>query len=232
MGFSGNLKDFPFPDILQVIAKEKKNGILLVEWKDLIVAYYIKNGQIVFARPVDKITRVYTERVFPELLKKLRVKEETIPKIIKKYLLDRLGEREGIFSLIFGFVKYQSTEKAPIPIEQIILEASRKLTPMEVKRKISDEMLTFIITPEGKEKLKQLELTPVEKRVVELIDGKRTVADIRKELFPTPPIEVDKALYGLWSAGIIKRVRRGKRHKPEGLTLDILKRIIDKVKDL
>ena len=232
MGFSGNLKDFPFPDILQVIAKEKKNGILLVEWKDLIVAYYIKNGQIVFARPVDKITRVYTERVFPELLKKLRVKEESIPKIIKKYLLDRLGEREGIFSLIFGFVKYQSTEKAPIPIEQIILEASRKLTPMEVKRKISDEMLTFIITPEGKEKLKQLELTPVEKRVAELIDGKRTVADIRKELFPTPPIEVDKALYGLWSAGIIKRVRRGKRHKPEGLTLDILKRIIDKVKDL
>jgi len=215
-----------------VIAKEKKNGILLVEWKDLIVAYYIKNGQIVFARPVDKITRVYTERVFPELLKKLRVKEESIPKIIKKYLLDRLGEREGIFSLIFGFVKYQSTEKAPIPIEQIILEASRKLTPMEVKRKISDEMLTFIITPEGKEKLKQLELTPVEKRVAELIDGKRTVADIRKELFPTPPIEVDKALYGLWSAGIIKRVRRGKRHKPEGLTLDILKRIIDKVKDL
>ena len=215
-----------------MIAKEKKNGILLVEWKDLIVAYYIKNGQIVFARPVDKITRVYTERVFPELLKKLRVKEESIPKIIKKYLLDRLGEREGIFSLIFGFVKYQSTEKAPIPIEQIILEASRKLTPMEVKRKISDEMLTFIITPEGKEKLKQLELTPVEKRVAELIDGKRTVADIRKELFPTPPIEVDKALYGLWSAGIIKRVRRGKRHKPEGLTLDILKRIIDKVKDL
>jgi len=232
MGFSGNLKDFPFPDILQVIAKEKKNGILLVEWKDLIVAYYIKNGQIVFARPVDKITRIYTERVFPELLKKLRVKEESIPKIIKKYLLDRLGDREGIFSLIFGFIKYKSTEKAPIPIEQIILEASRKLTPMEVKRKISDEMLTFVITPEGREKLKQLELTPVEKRVVELIDGKRTVADIRKELFPTPTIEVDKALYGLWSAGIIKRVRRGKRHKPEGLTLDILKRIIDKVKDL
>jgi len=80
--------------------------------------------------------------------------------------------------------------------------------------------------------LKNLKLSPVEEKVVELIDGKRTVAEIRKALFPTPPIEVDRALYGLWSAGIIKRVRRGKRHKPEGLTLDILKRIIDKVKDL
>ncbi|HIC08971.1 MAG TPA: DUF4388 domain-containing protein [Aquificales bacterium] len=232
MGFSGNLKDFPFPDILQVIARERKNGILLVEWKDLIVAYYIKNGQIIFARPVDKITRVYTERSFPDLIKKLRVKEEVIPKILEKYLLSRLDEREGIFSLIFGFIKYKSTEKAPIPIEQLILEAARKLTPMEVKRKISDEMLTFIVTPEGREIVKKLNLSPVEKAVIEQIDGKKTVAEIRQALYPTKPLDVDKALYGLWSAGIIKRVRRGKRHKPEGLTLDILKRIIDKVKDL
>ena len=226
------MKDFPFPDILQVIARERKNGILLVEWKDLIVAYYIKNGQIIFARPVDKITRVYTERSFPDLIKKLRVKEEVIPKILEKYLLSRLDEREGIFSLIFGFIKYKSTEKAPIPIEQLILEAARKLTPMEVKRKISDEMLTFIVTPEGKEIVKKLKLSPVEQAVIEQIDGKKTVAEIRQALYPTKPLDVDKALYGLWSAGIIKRVRRGKRHKPEGLTLDILKRIIDKVKDL
>jgi len=232
MGFSGNLKDFPFPDILQVIAREKKNGILLVEWKDLIVAYYIKNGQIVFARPIDKITRVYTEQNFPELLKKLRVKPEVIPKIIEKYLLNRLDEREGIFSLIFGFIKYRSDEKAPIPIEQIILEASRKLTPMEVRRKISDDMLTFAVTPEGKEIVKKLKLTPVEKRVLELIDGKKTVEDIRREMFPTPPLEVNRAFYGLWSAGVIKRVRRGQRHKPEGISLDIIKRIIEKVKEL
>ncbi len=232
MGFSGTLKDFPFPDILQVIAREKKNGILLVEWKDLIVAYYIKEGNIIFARPVDKITRVYTERDFGQLIEKLRVREDTIPKILEKYLLQRFEEREGIFSLIFGFIRYRSTEKIPIPIEQIILEASRKLSPMEVKRKISDEMLTFIVTEEGKEKLRNLKLSPVEDKVIKLIDGNKTVADIRKEMFPTPPIEVDKALYGLWSAGIIKRVRRGKRKKPEGLTLDILKRIIDKVRDL
>jgi hypothetical protein len=232
MGFSGNLKDFSFPDILQVIAKEKKDGILLVEWKDLIVAYYIKNGQIIFARPVDKITRIYTERSFADILKKLRVKEETIPKILDKYLLKRFGEREGIFSLIFGFIKYTCSEKVYIPIEQIILEASRKLTPPEVKRKISDEMLTFTFTPGAQEKLRELNLSPVEKKVVKLIDGKKTVEEIRKELFPTPPIEVDKALYGLWSAGLIKRVRRGKRHKPEGVTLDILKKIIDRIKDL
>jgi len=232
MGFSGNLKDFSFPDILQVIAKEKKDGILLVEWKDLIVAYYIKNGQIIFARPVDKITRIYTERNFADIIKKLRVREETIPKILDKYLLQRFGEREGIFSLIFGFVKYTCKEKVYIPIEQVILEASRKLTPPEVKRKISDEMLTFAFTPSAQEKLKNLDLNPVEKKVVQLIDGKKTVGEIRKAMFPTPPVDVDKALYGLWSAGLIKRVRRGKRHKPEGVTLDILKKIIDRIKDL
>jgi len=232
MGFSGNLKDFSFPDILQVIAKEKKNGILLIEWKDLIVAYYIKNGQIIFARPVDKITRIYTERDFGNLIKRLRVDEKNIPKILKKYLLQRLDNKEGIFSLIFGFIRYTSTEKVYIPIEQIILEASRKLTPAEVRRKISDEMLTFDWVKDKKELLKQLNLTPVEKKVAELINGERTVGEIRKALFPTPEIDVDKALYGFWSAGLIRRVRRGKRHKPEGLTLDLLKKIIDKVKDL
>jgi len=232
MGLSGNLKDFSFPDILQVIAKEKKDGILLVEWKDLIVAYYIKNGQIIFARPVDKITRIYTEKDFGEILKKLRVSEEAIPKILEKYLLQRFGEREGIFSLIFGFIKYTCKEKVYVPIEQIVLEAARKLTPAEVRRKISDEMLTFTFTPEGKEKIKQLELTPVEEQVAKLIDGKTTVAEIRKKLFPTPQEEVDKALYGFWSAGLIKRVRKGKRHRPEGVTLDILKKIIDKIKEL
>ncbi|RTZ68883.1 MAG: hypothetical protein DSZ30_03465 [Aquificaceae bacterium] len=224
MGFSGNLKDFPFPDILQVIARERKNGILLVEWKDLIVAYYIKEGNIIFARPVDKITRVYTERDFGQLVEKLRVKEETIPKILEKYLLQRFEEREGIFSLIFGFIRYRSNEKIPIPIEQIILEASRKLSPMEVKRKISDEMLTFAIAQGGENKLKSLKLSAVEEKVVKLIDGNKTVADIRKEMFPTPPIEVDKALYGLWSAGIIKRIRRGKRKKHLTFSKELLTR--------
>jgi hypothetical protein len=232
MGLSGNLKNFPFPDILQVIAKERKNGILLVEWKDLIVAYYIKNGEIIFARPVDKITRIYTERNFQDILKKLRVSEDKIPKILEKYLIQRLGGRDGIFSLIFGFVKYKSTEKVFIPIEQLIMEASRRLTPQEVRRKISDEMLTFDYTESGKLKLKNIKLTPVEQKVAELINGQRTVKEIREALFPTPEIDVDKALYGLWSAGIIRRIRRGKRHKPEGLSLDLLKKIIDKVKDL
>ena len=232
MGFSGNLKDFSFPDILQVIAKEKKNGILLVEWKDLIVAYYIKNGQIIFARPVDKITRIYTERSFGDFIRRLRVKEENIPKILEKYLLQRLDNKEGIFSLIFGFIRYTSNEKVYIPIEQVIMEAARKLTPAEVKRKISDEMLTFNWVEGAKERLSNINLSKLEQAVVRLIDGSRTVADIRKELFPTPPIDIDRTLYGLWSAGLIKRVRKGKRHKPEGITLDLLKRIIDKVKDL
>lgn len=232
MGFSGNLKDFPIPDIFQVIAKEKKSGILLVEWKDLIVAYYIKKGQIIFARPIDKITRVYTERDFEKIIKKLRVDPKKISQILDRYLIQRLDNKEGIFSLIFGFIRYTCSEKVYIPIEQIIMLASRQLTVSEVRRKISDNMLTFGWVKEKKEILKRLQLSPVEKKVAELIDGKKTVGDIRKKMFPTPELDVDRALYGFWSAGLIKRLRKGKRHKPEGLTLDLLKRIIEKVKDL
>ena len=38
------------------------------------------------------------------------------------------------------------------------MEASRRLTPQEVRRKISDEMLTFDYTESGKLKLKNIKL--------------------------------------------------------------------------
>ncbi len=232
MSLAGNLKHFPLPDVLQIIIKEKKDGILIVEWKDLIIAYYIKQGQIIFARPVDKITRIYKEKYFPDILKKLRVRSENIPKIIEKYLVQRLGNKEGIFSLMFGFIKYNCDEKAIVPTEQIIIEASRLLQPEEIKRKISDEMLTFSLKPHAKNIVKKLKLSPVEKKVFELIDGNRTVKDIREALFPTPAVDVDRALYAFWSADLIQRVRRGKRQKPQGVSLDLLKKIIEKVKEL
>ncbi len=230
MALTGDLTTFNFADILQVLAKDRKNGVLLVEWKDMIVAYYIKEGELVFARPVDKVFRVYTDRNFEQLLNKLRIKKEDIHKTIDRFFLPRLGQKEGIFSFTPGFIKFDSDVPVFYPVEELIIRASRLLTPEEVDRKISDELLIFEKTPDADVRVSKVKLTEDEKKVLSLVDGNRTVADIRKES-GLDRLVVDRSLYGFLAAGIIRRKRKERVQKPS-ITLDLLSKIIEKIKQL
>ncbi len=230
MALTGDLTTFNFADILQVLAKDRKNGVLLVEWKDMIVAYYIKEGELVFARPVDKVFRVYTDRNFEQLLAKLRIKKEDIHKTIDRFFLPRLGQKEGIFSFTPGFIKFDSDVPVFYPVEDLIMRASRLLTPEEVDRKISDELLVFEKMPDADVKVSKIKLTEEEKKVLSLVDGSKTVADIRKEA-DMDRLTVDRSLYGFLAAGIIRRKRKERVQKPS-ITLDLLSKIIEKIKQL
>jgi hypothetical protein len=230
MALTGDLTTFNFADILQVLAKDRKNGVLLVEWKDMIVAYYIKEGELVFARPVDKVFRVYTDRNFEQLLNKLRIKKEDIHKTIDRFFLTRLGQKEGIFSFTPGFIKFDSDVPVFYPVEDLIMRASRILTPEEVDRKISDELLVFEKSPDADVRVSKIKLTDDERKVLSLVDGNRTVADIRKES-GMDRLKVDRALYGFLAAGIIRRKRKERVQKPS-ITLDLLSKIIEKIKQL
>lgn len=230
MALTGDLTTFNFADILQVLAKDRKSGVLLIEWKDMIVVYYIKDGEMVFARPVDKVFRVYTDRNFDQLISKLRIRKEELHKAIEKFFLPRLSQKEGIFSFTPGFIKYDSDVPVYYPVEELIMRASRGLSEEEVERKISDDMLVFERSPDIDQKLSRIKLTEEEKKVLSLIGSNKTVADIRKES-GLSRLTVDRALYGFLAAGIIRRKRKERVQKPS-ITLDLLARIIEKIKQL
>jgi hypothetical protein len=230
MALTGDLKTFNFVDIFQVIAKDKKSGILLVEWKDITVAYYVKDGEILFARPVDRIFRVYTDRDFDLLLDKLRISKETLSRTVERFLISRLDIKEGVFSFTPGFIKYGSDYSIAYPIEKLIVLASRNLTPEEVSRKISDEMLTFEVLDGVQEKLKRAEITPEEEKVFSLVNGERTVFDIRRES-GLDNLTVDRALYAFLALGVIRRKKKEKKQKPS-IALDLLMKIIERIREL
>jgi predicted DNA-binding protein (UPF0251 family) len=230
MALTGDLKTFNFVDILQIIAKDRKSGILLVEWKDITVAYYVKDGEIIFARPVDRVFRVYAERDFDLLIEKLRISKENLFRTVQRFLLERLDMKEGVFSFTPGFVKYNSNYSVVYPVENIIMMASRYLTPEEVERKISDEMLLFEPAESSEEKLKRVELTPEEQKVLPLVNGERTVYDIRKES-GLENLTVDRALYGFLALGVIKRKKKERKQKPS-IALDLLMKIIERIREL
>ncbi len=230
MALTGDLNTFNFADILQVLAKDKKSGVLLVEWKDLIVAYYVREGEVVFARPVDKVFRVYTDRNFEQLISKLRIKMDDIHKTIDRFFIPRLGQKEGIFSFTPGFIKYDAEIPVYYPVEELIMRASRLLSPEEVERKISDELLIFEKSPDAEAKASRAHLTEEEKKVLSLVNGTRTVAEIRKEA-ELDRLTVDRALYGFLASGVIRRKRKERTQKPF-ITLDLLAKIVEKIKQL
>ncbi|MCX7989823.1 MAG: DUF4388 domain-containing protein [Aquificaceae bacterium] len=231
MALTGDLKTFNFVDILQVIAKDRKSGILLVEWKDITIAYYVKDGQVIFARPVDRVFRVYAERDFDLLIEKLRISRENLFRTVERFLIERLNLKEGVFSFTAGFVKFGSNNyRVLYPIEKIIMMASRGLTQEEVERKISDELLVFEPAEGVQEVIKVSEPTPEEKRVLSLVNGERSVFDIRKES-GLSNLTVDRALYGFLAIGVIRRKKKERKQSPS-IALDLLMKIIERIKEL
>ncbi len=230
MALTGDLKTFNFVDILQMIAKDRKSGILLVEWQDITVAYYVKDGEIIFARPVDRVFRVYAERDFDLLIEKLRISKENLFRTVQRFLIERLDMKEGVFSFTPGFVRYNTNYSVVYPVENIIMMASRTLTPEEVERKISDELILFEPVEGSQDRLKRVELTPEERKVFSLVNGERTVYDIRKDS-GLENLTVDRALYGFLALGVIKRKKREKKQKPS-IALDLLMKIIERIREL
>lgn len=231
MALTGDLRSFNFADIFQVIGRDRKSGILFVEWKDLTCAYYVKEGEIIFSRPIDKVYRAYADKDFDLLLSKLRMSTESLPKTIERFLISRLNMKEGIFSFTPGFIKYGGEYPVVYPIEELIVLASRYLTPEEVERKISDELLLFERVPDREEVLQKAKLNQMEGHILSLVDGERTVLQIR-QMVNQDSLLVDRALYALLALGLIRRKKKEVKQKQAPITLELLAKIIERIRSL
>lgn len=230
MALTGDLSTFNFVDILQILYKDRKSGILVVDWSDMMVVYYVKDGEFVFARPVDKVFRVYAERNFEQMLSKLRISKDILYKTIERFLIPRFGNKQGVFSFTQGFIEYPQDLHVKYPIEELIFIAARSLTPEEVERRISDDMLVFGRSQNSNPKIQKAKLTNEEMQVLDLVDGVRTVEDIRRAS-GLDRLTVDRTLYALLALGAIYRKKKEKQQKPP-IALELLTRIIEKIKGL
>jgi hypothetical protein len=231
MALTGDLRSFNFVDVFQVIGRDRKSGILFVEWKDLTCAYYVKEGEIIFARPIDKVYRVYADKDFDLLLSKLRMSAESLPKTLERFLISRLNMKEGIFSFTPGFIKYGGEYPVVYPIEELIVLASRNLTPEEVERKISDELLLFERVPGKEEVLQKAKLNQIERHILSLVNGERTVLQIR-QMVNQDSLLVDRALYAFLSLELIRRKKKEVKQKQAPITLELLAKIIERIRSL
>ncbi len=231
MAITGNLETFNFIDIFQILKKDKKDGILVVESPTKKLAVYFKEGDMVYIREVVKVFYIYLDIDFNQVLKKEGISKEDLYQFLVSRLPILLAVKKGKFSFTPGFIKYPSDIKPLIPLEKIMMYLSRQLTQEEVDRKISDMKLVFEKAENWSEIAKKAHLTEIEKKILSLIDGTRTVEDILNET-KINQLTLQRILYGFLATGIIHRKKQKQRKIGFALTKTLLQKIISKIKGL
>lgn len=231
MAIAGDLRIFNFVDIFQVLKKDKKDGILVIESHSKNYAVYFKDGDILYIREVSKVFYVYLDVDFEGVLKKDNVSKSEIYNVLVARLPNLLALKEGKFSFTPGFIKYPVDIKPQIPLEKLIMYLSRQLTEEEVGRKISDMNLVFEKSPNFEEIARLAYLTDYDKKILSVIDGKNKVSDIIN-ITKINELIVKRSLYGFLACGIIQREKKKERKIGFDLTKNLLNKIIAKIKGL
>ncbi len=231
MAIAGNLEVFNFIDIFQILKKDKKDGILVVENEDRKFAVYFKEGNILYIREVAKIFHIYLDVEFEQVLQKDGIKKEDLYRILVAKLPLLLAVKKGKFSFTPGFIRYPLDVEPIIPIEKIIMYLSRQLTPEEVERKISDLNLIFEKSDNWRLLAEKAHLTDIENKILNYIDGERTVKQIMEEA-KVKQLTLQRALYGFLATGIITRKKKVKRKIGFNLTKNLLRKIVERIKGL
>jgi hypothetical protein len=231
MAIAGDLKIFNFVDIFQILLKDKKDGILVIEQDHNNIAVYFKEGDIVYIREVKKVFYIYLDVDFEAVLKKEDTPKSELYNVLVARLPKLLSIKEGKFSFTSGFIKYPTDLKSLIPIEKLIMYLARQLTEEEVERKISDLNLVFEKSPNYEDIARKAFLTDYEKKILHSIDGKNKVVDI---IYNTKinDLTVKRTLYGFLACGIVQREKKKERKIGFDLTKNLLNKIISKIKGL
>ena len=226
MVLSGELEIFNLVDILQILNKDSKSGVLVIDAGDKKYALYFKGGDLVLIRDVDKVFYVYLETNFDAILNKCGVDVSSLSDYTTQKLPELKDLKVGKFSFTPDFVKFPKNTIKTIPAEKVILYLSRYLTPEEAERKISDEKLIFQKNKNWEERAEKAELDEEEQRVLKSVDGKKKVEDIKSSL-NIDDLKLKQSLYGLLAADIIKRAKRKKK-----LGFNITKKLLNKIKQV
>jgi len=203
MAIKGNYKDIDITDIIQLIARDRKSGCLIVNNADEKIKIYFFEGQIVFVDMQDKAAIIgkklvnagfVTNENLQIIQREQKKTKELIYKLIvdmdlvnfdtaRNFLLNQIIE--DIYSIFLwkdGYYNFETLNDIPykefkieINAESLLLDGARVLDEYKrVKEKIvSEEVILEKIDLE-----KKPNLSPEETIIYELIDGNYTVNEI------------------------------------------------------
>jgi tetratricopeptide (TPR) repeat protein len=235
MAIKGNLREASLPDVLQLLAMGQKTGCLaltdranfgyvyfdrgrityasIVNRRDRLGDLLVKNGLLdpaALAAAIDEQSRDPQSRLGEILIRRGSITREQLEQYI------RIQIEEAVYYLFtwtqgtFSFEPEQRPEEGAMLVsinpENLLLEGARRIDEWSlIEKKIPSLDLVFELDRAGA--LGDAELSDEQRRIVALVDGKRSVQELIDE---SGMVEFDagKALFGLIQAGFAHPVGR------------------------
>lgn len=185
MSLAGDLQDFEITDVFQLVQLGQKDGILRIQTADDVGIVYFKNGMVAHAQ-TNTITG-----------------EPAIDVI--------LSWKKGRFVFNPGEESQQHT--VDLPIQQVILEAARRIDELKRIQKLIpsyDVIIEIVEVPQPG--VERIQLNPREWKVLSFVDGALSIKQIAQKS-NIPEFETAKIFYGMISSGLVKVVS-GKADEP------------------
>jgi tetratricopeptide (TPR) repeat protein len=245
MAIKGSLKEASLTDVLQLLAMGGKTGCLSVTDRQSFGYIYFDEGRIVYSSLLNRrdrlgdilvregaVTREQLDQALEEqsntrdgrrIGEILCDRESLSPKTLKKYVRHQI--EEAVYHLFtwsqgtFYFEPNQRPEREEILVsidpESLLLEGARRVDEWsQIEKKIQSLDVIFSLDADKSVALSSLKLTPEQETVLEYLDGKHSGWAIIDES-ALGEFEVGKALFGLASAGLIRKTGRQERQRPK-----------------
>jgi tetratricopeptide (TPR) repeat protein len=236
MAIKGSLREASLPDVLQLLALGQKTGCLSVADRANFGSIYFEAGRITYASIVNRPDRlgdilVKHGRLRPEhLAAAIEAQSRDRYKRLGQILVDqgwvtradlehfvRFQIEEAVYLLFTwtqGTFKFDAgvrpeREELQVSInpESLLLEGARRTDEWSlIEKKIPSFDLIFVRDAEHVAS-DEVEITPDQDRVLALLDGTRDVVRVVEDS-GLSEFDVGKALYGLLSAGFVRRAGR------------------------
>ncbi len=243
MAIKGSLKEASLPDVLQLLAMGRKTGCLSVNHRTNFGYIYFDKGRISYASIVNRRDRLGDMLVkngiltADQLQSAIEAQDQDRERRIGELLVemgflsrDALREHireqieEAVYFLFtwnqgsFNFeADVQPDEQeflVSINPESLLLEGARRVDEWTlVEKKIPTFDIVFEVD-RPKIQASDLDLTPEQRGLLELVDGRRDVQQII-DASGMGEFDVGKVLYGLATTGFLHRIGTSKAGDPQ-----------------
>ena len=269
MALKGNLKDFNVTQLFNLINLARKTGSLTIEGRGKKAEVCFKEGKLVYAslngqedglvgmlEKAGKISqeqsRVVRARSKSNADKELGlllinagfVTQEDIIQSVRSHTLDVVyllfTWTEGLFRFEPNRLPSEGAITVPINLENIIMEGSRRVKEYEMlQNELPDLDMALKFTERPDAKLRDINLTVEEWRVISFINPRNSIRQIAKAN-SMGDFKIRRIVYGLLSAGLVELVIPGGPKEvpgaseavsaPPPVKRSLILRLIDKVK--
>jgi tetratricopeptide (TPR) repeat protein len=230
MAIKGSLAEASLPDVIQLLAYSGKSGCLSVTDGRNFGNIFIKDGRVIFATILNRKQRLgdilLTKGMIdsPTLSRALETQKSSRKKRLGEILIEisaisqeqlekelRGQIEQTIFTMLTWETGYFNFEADLLPVaedfivqlsaQELLLEGARRIDEW---RKIENKMPPFEAVLVRKTDAQDIPLTKEEQKIIELVDGSRSIDDVLK-LSEFDFFETCRTIYGLLSAGLLSK---------------------------